>query len=329
MKLNIRNRKNVIASLAKQSMTFVALVWVLLSLVFFAACSDFGDRDNPLDPDSSNYVIEDDDSKSSSSSKNQNQSSSSVILSSSEESSTSRYSSSKGEKTESSSSVIPASSGNLPSSSSEVSSSSLKQSSSSGENSSSSSKNSFSSSENPWICGDSTLTGGDYEYKTVVIKEQCWTKENLRYVPSTGHTMCYGDKKENCEIYGRLYDYEAASLACPTGWRLPTSAEYEALAEYSIEGATLYDAGAHFKSTSGWTPENGDDFLEFTALPGGKCNEEQSCQNIGKMGYWWTSTEKVKNTSHLALALNGEGDSYSATNKMDNDQYISVRCVKK
>ena len=40
-------------------------------------------------------------------------------------------------------------------------------------------------------------------------------------------------------------------------------------------------------------------------------------------------TEKVKNTSHLALALNGDGDSYSAENKMDNDQFISVRCVKK
>ncbi len=141
--------------------------------------------------------------------------------------------------------------------------------------------------------------------------------------------MCYGDKAENCETYGRLYDFEAANLACPTGWRLPTSAEYEALAEYSMEGAPLYDAGAHFKATSGWTPENGDDFLEFTALPGGKCNEDQTCQNIGKMGYWWTSTEKVKNTSHFALALNGDGDSYSATNKMDNDQYISVRCVKK
>jgi uncharacterized protein (TIGR02145 family) len=96
-----------------------------------------------------------------------------------------------------------------------------------------------------------------------------------------------------------------------------------------MEGATLYDAGAHFKATEGWTPESGDDFLGFTALPGGKCNEEKTCLNIGKMGYWWTSTEKVKNTSHLALSLNGDSDSYSATAKMDNDQYISVRCVKK
>ena len=154
-------------------------------------------------------------------------------------------------------------------------------------------------------------------------------QENLRYVPSTGNTMCYDSEESNCDKYGLLYDYEAASVACPTGWRLPTSAEYEALAEYSMEGAPLYEAGAHFKAVSGWTPESGDDFLEFTALPGGKCDDEQICSNIGKLGYWWTSTEKVKNTSHLALALNGDGDSYSAENKMDNDQYISVRCVKK
>lgn len=328
-----------------------------LVMLLFASCSDFGDRDNPLDPGASNYVIDDDDSESSSSCSARSSSSSSKKASSSskkaESSSSSTQSSSSSEKSSdlrSSSSVIPASSGNIPSSSSEESSSSTKQSSSSNEQSSSNSKQSSSSneqssssseqissssdessssSENSWLCGESMVTRGDREYKTVVIKEQCWTKENLRYVPSTGNTMCYGNDDSNCDKYGRLYDYEAASLACPTGWRLPTSAEYDALAEYSMEGATLYDAGAHFKATEGWISENGDDFLEFTALPGGKCNEEKTCLNIGKMGYWWTSTEKVKNTSHLALSLNGDGDSYSATAKMDNDQYISVRCVKK
>ena len=90
----------------------------------------------------------------------------------------------------------------------------------------------------------------------------------------------------------------------------------------------MYDAGAHFKAKSGWTGENGDDLLEFTALPGGKCNEEQTCSKIGTSGYWWTSTENVKNTSHYALYLNGDGSSFTAANIMDNDQYISVRCVK-
>ena len=363
-----------------------------LALVL-AACSDFGDRDNPLDPGAGNYVAQIDlptssedkvlssssegkekessssvEEKSSDSSAGENRSSSSVAEESSNSgivSSASENSSSSGETPVSSSNeapVVSSSSGTPVSSSSveqlPVSSSSVEpppvSSSSSAEQapasssaveppivSSSSAEQapvSSSSVEQPpvssssvadWTCGISTIKRGDREYKTVVIKEQCWMQENLRYVPSTGNTMCYDSEESNCDKYGLLYDYEAASVACPTGWRLPTSAEYEALAEYSMEGAPLYEAGAHFKAVNGWTPESGDDFLEFTALPGGKCDDEQICSNVGKLGYWWTSTEKVKNTSHLTLALNGDGDSYSAENKMDNDQYISVRCVKK
>ena len=331
-----------------------------MMLLLLSACSDFGERDNPLDPGADNYIapsssIEEDESSSSvkeksSSSVKQSSSSRDKSSSSTKQSSSSvkQNSSSSDEKSHSSSSIEEKGSSSSvesnssssmeqsSSSSDELSSSSVILSSDSQEESSSSVSSSSvelppasSSSAVLWTCGDSTVTQGDREYKTVVIKEQCWTKENLRYVPSTGNTMCYDDEESNCEKYGLLYDYEAASLACPTGWRLPTSAEYEALAEYSMEGATLYGAGAHFKATTGWTPESGDDFLEFTALPGGKCTENKSCLSVGKLGYWWTSTEKVKNTSHLALSLNGDGDSYSAETKMDNDQFISVRCVKR
>lgn len=331
-----------------------------MALLLLAACSDIGDRDNPLDPGAENYVAIDDDpessssaiqsddsrdkssssvsssSNASSSSEKQSSSSSSsdVILSASEESSSSKIAPSSSSKDvepdekSSSSEQVESSSDEAPVTSSETPT----QSSSSVEPPSSSSKDepvSSSSSETvtPWTCGDSTITRGDREYATVLINEQCWLKENLQYEPSSGTTLCYGGVAANCETYGRLYDFEAANLACPTGWRLPTKTELEDLADYS--GADMYDAGVHFKATSGWTGENGDDLLEFTALPGGKCNEEQTCSKIGTSGYWWTSTEKVKNSSHYALYLNGDGSSFTAANIMDNDQYISVRCVKK
>ena len=328
-----------------------AAIYCLVLLVFFAACSDIGDRDNPLDPGAENYVALEEELDDVSSS-----SSSDAIPVSSEDSPAEFSSSSKDVKTDeksSSSAEVPfssssaeqppqLSSGNTelppPSSSSAeapVSSSNTEQppQSSSGNTEppppSSSSKDEpvSSSSVAAWTCGDSTITRGDREYATVLINEQCWLKENLQYEPSSGTTLCYGGVAANCEIYGRLYDYEAANLACPTGWRLPTKTELEDLADYS--GADMYDAGAHFKAKSGWTGENGDDLLEFTALPGGKCDEEQTCSKIGTSGYWWTSTEKVKNTSHYALYLNGDGSSFTAANIMDNDQYISVRCVKK
>lgn len=349
-----------------------------MALLLLAACTDIGDRDNPLDPGADNYVAIDDDPESSSSAiqsdDSRDKSSSSVSSSSKEKVSSSSSSdvapaSSEDSPVESSSSskdVEPdekSSSSNASSSSEKLSSgskdvepdeksSSSEQAESSSDEApvtssetptqssssevspppSSSSKDepkSSSSSETvtPWTCGDSTITRGDREYATVLINEQCWLKENLQYEPSSGTTLCYGGVAANCETYGRLYDFEAANLACPTGWRLPTKTELEDLADYS--GADMYDAGAHFKAKSGWTGENGDDLLEFTALPGGKCNEEQTCSKIGTSGYWWTSTEKTKNASHYALYLNGDGSSFTAANIMDNDQYISVRCVKK
>jgi uncharacterized protein (TIGR02145 family) len=315
-----------------------------ISCVVLLGCSDFGDRDNPLDPGASNYVAE-----------SLTESSSSIKISSSSDVSsgnvTDSIASSSSNLLGNSSSLITevTSSGSVDtvlSSGIDVSSSSqvLELESSSSEisqgiNSSSGvlSSSSFglssssvvvsSSSVAVWVCGDSTVSRGGVEYKTVLINEQCWTKENMKYVPSTGTTMCYDNLESNCETYGRLYDYEAAALACPSGFRLPTQEEMIAMQEYS--GADMYDAGKHLKTTTGWTGENGDDFLGFSALPGGRCNEEQTCSNIGATGYWWTSTEKVKNSNHYTLFLTGDADSFSASTTMDNDQYISVRCVKK
>lgn len=309
-----------------------------ISCVVLLGCSDFGDRDNPLDPGASNYIAE-----------SLTESSSSIKISSSSDVSSGNVTdsivSSSSNLLGNSSSLIT----EVPSSSSvdtvlssgiDVSSSSqvLESESSSSEisqgiNSSSSALLSSSSvvvsssSVAVWVCGDSTVSRGGVEYKTVLINEQCWTKENMKYEPSTGTTMCYDNLESNCETYGRLYDYEAAALACPSGFRLPTQEEMIAMQEYS--GADMYDAGKHLKTTTGWTGENGDDFLGFSALPGGRCDEEQTCRNIGATGYWWTSTEKVKNSNHYTLFLTGDTDSFSASTTMDNDQYISVRCVKK
>lgn len=316
-----------------------------ISCVVLLGCSDFGDRDNPLDPGASNYIAE-----------SLTESSSSIKISSSSDVSSGNVTdsivSSSSNLLGNSSSLITevSSSGSVDtvlssgidvssssqvleseSSSSEISqginSSSGVLSSSSFGLSSSSIEMQSSSSVAVWVCGDSTVSRGGVEYKTVLINEQCWTKENMKYVPSTGTTMCYDNLESNCETYGRLYDYEAAALACPSGFRLPTQEEIIAMQEYS--GADMYDAGKHLKTTTGWTGENGDDFLGFSALPGGRCDEEQTCRNIGATGYWWTSTEKVKNSNHYTLFLTGDTDSFSASTTMDNDQYISVRCVKK
>lgn len=65
-------------------------------------------------------------------------------------------------------------------------------------------------------------------YKMVEIGSQVWMAENLNYDAGSG-CWCYDDNSSNCSKYGRLYTWEKAKNVCPSGWRLPTKAEFEIL----------------------------------------------------------------------------------------------------
>lgn len=182
---------------------------------------------------------------------------------------------------------------------------------------------SSSSAEEKDVSCDGMERGG-VDYATVVIHENCWMAENLNYEPAAGHSKCFDDDPANCESYGRLYDYPAAEQACPTGWRLPTSADYIDLQNYSASPED--EAGAHFKTTTGWIGENGDNKLKFSALPGGFC-DSGDCLFVGKVGYWWTKTESVMG-EHMSLYLSGDRQDFSASLPQDDESFLSVRCIK-
>lgn len=77
----------------------------------------------------------------------------------------------------------------------------------------------------------------DRRYKTVQIGSQTWMAENLNY--KTKNSKCYGGSLKNCQKYGRLYNWNDAVNACPSGWHLPTKNEYEKLIEFA--GGTQID----------------------------------------------------------------------------------------
>lgn len=113
-----------------------------------------------------------------------------------------------------------------------------------------------------FICGISTVSDVDGNiYKTVRIGNQCWMKENMRatrYADSTlielngeqSTTVPYiyypGNNSSNVAMFGLLYNWVAAMHnsasssqnpsgvqgICPTGWHLPSSAEWAQLTNY-------------------------------------------------------------------------------------------------
>jgi uncharacterized protein (TIGR02145 family) len=154
------------------------------------------------------------------------------------------------------------------------------------------------------------------EYKTVVICSQTWLAKNLNYNASS--SRCYGNLDSNCDTYGRLYDWNTAITACPSGWHLPSRAEWTVLTD------SISKPGLKLKATDGWkNGGNGTNDYGFSALPGGNCYN--NCSNIDSRGYWWSSTDN--STGAWYMYIDGSSD---YANEMSGiiSQLYSVRCVK-
>ncbi|MDP5172081.1 MAG: fibrobacter succinogenes major paralogous domain-containing protein [Bacteroidia bacterium] len=164
-------------------------------------------------------------------------------------------------------------------------------------------------------------------YQILEIGTQCWFAENLNY--ASDNSWCYEDKEGNCNIYGRLYTWEAAVNACPTGWHLPTNDEWGFLAE-SLGGAEI--AGGQMKSVdsnrweapnTGATNESG-----FTGLPGGYRGSGGSYHNMGRNTYFWTNTSNSTNANYginRGLSFTLPILSEPSTDKRFG---LAVRCVR-
>ena len=180
-------------------------------------------------------------------------------------------------------------------------------------------------------------------YKTVTIGEQTWLAENLAYLPvvypsNIGSSSAlyyvndyYGyDINEaiittNYQIYGALYNWPAALVACPIGWHLPSDYEWNELVDY-LGGEDV--AGGKLKSTgiTHWiSPNEGaTDESNFRALPGGAKGVD-GIHAIGYASYFWSSTEYSNLQSWYRALFYTKKEAYR--DKTEKNNAVSVRCV--
>ncbi|MDR6781859.1 fibrobacter succinogenes major paralogous domain-containing protein [Pedobacter africanus] len=183
-------------------------------------------------------------------------------------------------------------------------------------------------------------------YKTIKIGTQTWMMENLkvtRYRDGTAITLTtngaawssssfaaycsYENKKENADIYGYLYNWEAAhnSKIAPAGWHVPSDAEWQVLYNYiggrREDGAKIQQPGTNY-----WINNNiATNITMFTALPGGQRNESGVFSSLGWDGIWWTST-RTGGVPAICYDLYVKG--YLERQEASKNSGFSIRCVK-
>jgi uncharacterized protein (TIGR02145 family) len=195
----------------------------------------------------------------------------------------------------------------------------------------------------------------DYDnnvYGTVKIGSQQWMAENLRTasylngdaISTTNpvslnissetapkYQWSYNGSDANGQTYGKLYTWYAITdtrKICPTGWHIPTDAEWTTLENklgtYVVAGNSLKEAG----NTHWIAPYNIEANNEscFTALPGGYRDSNGTFYLLQNDAYFGSSTESEAAKS-WTRNLNSSNPSVGRISVSKN-WGVSVRCVK-
>jgi len=155
-------------------------------------------------------------------------------------------------------------------------------------------------------------------YQTIILKYTTedgssitkeWFAQNLDF--KSEYSFCYKSEPAYCEVFGRLYLREASSSACPSGWHVPSSDEWQSLIK-SYGG--LENAGAALN-------EGGD--LGLNLQMGGFGDVGNHYQGIGASGYYWS----VKGASSELITIDASTDEI-LYDPIGNANKNSIRCVR-
>jgi uncharacterized protein (TIGR02145 family) len=195
-------------------------------------------------------------------------------------------------------------------------------------------------------------------YKWVKIGNQTWMAENLAFLPRVnniedrllpirynvfgfaGNDINTANNSTNYKTYGTLYSWRAAKIACPSGWHLPSDAEWKQLE--STMGMTIPNVdeitdregvvnGNQLKAPYGWEGlDNAFNPFGFSSLPGGFFNPDEDINSRfndeGKACVFWTNTEYNDISAWTRSLIFNQTEIFRITTQKNIG--ASVRCVK-
>jgi len=189
--------------------------------------------------------------------------------------------------------------------------------------------------------GEMTDSRDGQTYQTVTLGDQTWLAQNLNY-ETDNNSWCYDDDPDNCETFGRLYDWEAAMTACPDGWHLASDEEWSTLIKYldpgadsnaitesDIAGGMLKATGTIEDGTGPWKSPNAGatNSSGFSAEGSGARYEDGTFILLGMHVIYWTSTEYDANSAWTRMLDYGQGGIFRDNTAITKAYGVAVRCL--
>ena len=160
-------------------------------------------------------------------------------------------------------------------------------------------------------------------YKTVTIGETTWFAENLNF--KIEDSYCYDDDDSNCDTYGRLYKWETALNACPSGWHLSTEYEWQYIEEQlGMAFEELGYRGNRGTDEGGKMKPGGQSGLDI--IYAGWRRKNGTYRARGENAALWTASESdFAHAWHRDIDM---GDDFSFRSRVVKSYALSCRCVK-
>lgn len=189
-------------------------------------------------------------------------------------------------------------------------------------------------------------------YNTLTIGNQVWMGSNLKTtkyndnttiplvtdnttwanLSTSGYCWYNNDATTYKGAYGALYNWYTVSTGklCPTGWHVPTDAEWTILTNYlgglGVAAGKLKETGLDH-----WASPNSDatNSTGFTGLPGGHRyqNFSQVFESVNYGGFWWSATSYNTTSAWVKIMINAYS-TLSDRNAYSKQSGSSVRCMK-